>query len=168
MPSNLPDRPWQKVATDLFHLQKMDYLLVIDYFSRYIEIAKLSQTTSLEVVKHLKSIFARHGIPKIIMLDNGSQFSSHSFEEFSTEYGFTHLTSSPTFSQSNGEAERAVKTVKLLLKKEKDPHLALLSYRTTPLQNGYSPAELLMGRRLRTTVPVLRSYSTPNYQISAS
>uniref|UniRef100_A0A087XQP2 Uncharacterized protein n=1 Tax=Poecilia formosa TaxID=48698 RepID=A0A087XQP2_POEFO len=60
----------------------------------------------------------------------------------------------------NKEAERAVKTIKNLLKKAADPYLALLTYRATPL-NGYSPAELLMGRRLCTTVPTLRSLLKP-------
>ncbi|XP_014829957.1 PREDICTED: probable fructose-2,6-bisphosphatase TIGAR A, partial [Poecilia mexicana] len=62
-------------------------------------------------------------------------------------YDFRHVTSSPYFAQSNGEAERAVKMVKSLLKKNTDPYKALLAYRVTPLNQGPSPAELLMGRR---------------------
>ena len=85
---------------------------MIDYFSRYIGIAKLSSTSSNAVITHLKSIFARHGIPQYVMSDNGPQFSADVFSTFSNDYGFTHITKSPQFPQSNGEAERAVKTVK--------------------------------------------------------
>ena len=69
--------------------------------------------------------------------------------------------SSPYFPQSNGEAERAVGTIKNLLKKSGDPYLALLSYHTTPLQLGYSPSELLMSRVLRSTVPTTRKQRAP-------
>ena len=62
-------------------------------------------------------------------------------------------TSSPRYREANEEAERAEKTVKSLLKKEPDPYMALLAYRATPLQLGYSPSELLMGRKLQTIVP---------------
>ena len=50
--------------------------------------------------------------------------------------------------------ERHVGTIKDMLKKADDPYLALVVYRTTPLHNGFSPAELLMGRTLRTALPV--------------
>ena len=73
---------------------------------------------------------------------------------FSKSYGFVHTTSSPHFPQANGEAERAVQTIKNLLNKAQDPYKALLNYRNTPLDSiNLSPAQLLMGRRLNTSVP---------------
>jgi hypothetical protein len=64
MCSEFPNRPWEKVASDLFEHNKQSYLLVVDYYSRYIEIARLHSTSSNAVINHLKSIFARHGIPQ--------------------------------------------------------------------------------------------------------
>ena len=159
--SVFPELPWQKVATDLFEWKHKNYLLIVDYYSRYIEIALLKQTTAEEVIKHTKSIFARHGIPELVISDNGPQYSSKAYADFAKEFQFKHVTSSPYHPQSNGEAERAVGTVKSLLKKEKDPYLAILSYRATPLQNGYCPSELLMSRKLRTVVPITRERRKP-------
>ena len=68
-------------------------------------------------------------------------------------YGFVHVTSSPRYPQSNGEAERAVRTMKGILKRNDAQHIALMVYRSTPLQKGLSPAEMLMGRILRTQLP---------------
>lgn len=62
-PSELPDRPWQKLAADLFGLKNQQYLLVIDYFSRYVEVDKLPNATSPDIMVHLKSMFAQHDIP---------------------------------------------------------------------------------------------------------
>ncbi|XP_060064739.1 uncharacterized protein K02A2.6-like [Ylistrum balloti] len=95
MPTDFPDRPWQKLGSDLFYWKGVNYLLVIDYFSRYIEIAKLSSTTSEAIVTHLKSMFARHGIPETIISDNGPQYASSTFQDFAKDYGFNHSTSSP-------------------------------------------------------------------------
>ena len=96
----LPDRPWQVVATDLFELKGVDYLIVIDYFSRYVEVAAMQKTTkSSEVIRALKSIFARHGIPEQVRSDNSPQFDSAEFAYFAKEWGFKHSTSSPRFPQ---------------------------------------------------------------------
>ena len=162
IPSELPELPWQKVGTDLFEWKNHSYLLIVDYYSRFIEIALLNQTTAQEVIRHTKSIFARHGIPELVISDNGPQYTSDAYEEFSKEYQFQHETNSPYFPQSNGEAERAVKIIKEMLKKNDDPYLAILAYRTTPIQGGqYSPAELLMNRMLRTTLPTTRKQRVP-------
>ena len=123
--SDLPSYPWEKVASDLFEMNKCTYLLVVDYFSKYVEVQKLSTTTAANVIAALKSIFSRHGIPSILVSDNGPQYSSYEMKEFDGKYGFQHVTSSPLYPQANGQAERAVKTVKQLLGNAKDPHMAL-------------------------------------------
>ena len=79
-------------------------------------------------------------------------------------YNFTHITSSPHHPQGNGEAERAAQTIKNLLKKAQDPYIALLKYRTTPLQHGSSPSELLMSMKLRSRVPTFPSVHVPQKQ----
>lgn len=152
----MPSRPWQKIALDLFKLEKW-YLIAVDYYSRYFEIFKLESMNELAIIEKLKEIFSRYGIPEVVRTDNGPQFSSV-FKKFSLEYNFVHITSSPYFAQSNGLVERTVQTAKHLLKKNKsDIYLALLAYRTTPLESGFSPAELLMSRKLRTNLPQLPS-----------
>ena len=159
IPSKLPERPWQKVATDLFDWKGQEFILVVNYFSRYCEIGVLRKLTSQEVISPLKAIFARHGIPETVIPDNRPQYSSAEFSKFAQEWGFSHVTSSPKYPQRNREVERTVQTIKNFLTKAEDPHEALLAYRATPLENGFSPAELRMGRRLRTTLPTIGSLS---------
>ena len=70
----LPDFPWQKAATDLFELEGSTYLVVVDYFSRYPEVIQLRSTTSRAVIQSLKGVFGRHGIPEVLLSDNGPQY----------------------------------------------------------------------------------------------
>lgn len=166
LPSKFPDRPWQKVAMDLFYLEGKDYLLVTDYFSRFPEIALLNSLTATTIITHLKSFFARHGTPEVVFSDNGPQFrkiQGSEFQKFAESWGFEHRTSSPRYPQSNGFVEVAVGIIKRSLKKTGDSYVALQAYRSTPLGNGYSPAELLMGRRLRTSLPTADSLLQPRH-----
>ena len=132
---DIPDRSWAKLGVDHFDFDQSQYLLCVDYCSKYPEIAKLPQMTSKHVIIALKSIFARHGIPDEVMSDNGPQFTSEEFRQFAEEWEFKHTTSSPGFPQSNGQSERAIQTIKNLLKKAQesrgDPYLALLEYRNS-------------------------------------
>ncbi|UYV65287.1 K02A2.6-like [Cordylochernes scorpioides] len=149
-----------------FYLNGRWYLIVCDYYSRYPEISLLQNLTAQEVISRLKSIFVRHGTPETVRSDNGPQFQNvlgSEFTRFSKEWSFKHITSSPRFSQSNGFIEAIINNIKQSLKKEEDCYLTLQAYRTMPLENGYSPAELLMGRRLRTSVPAIESSLMPRY-----
>ena len=142
----------------------MNYLLVVDYFSRFPEIVRLRKTTSTAVIAALKKHLARYGVPETFVSDNGPQYSSHEFTNFATRYNFTHVMSSLHHPCSNGQAERMVKTVKSLLKSSPDPHLALLSYRSTPLPwCNLSPAELLMGSKIRTDLPQTSATLIPQW-----
>lgn len=159
----MPDRPWQRVGTDLCEHKGRNYLIVSDYYSRYLEILELSVTTADQVVAKLKATFARYGIPDAVCSDHGPQFSCETFKRFSQEYDFVHITSSPHHPSGNGQAERAVQTAKRILQ-QKDPLLALMSLRATPTTStGVSPAELLMGRKIRTTLPTLDCKLRPKW-----
>ena len=97
MSSSFPSRPWERLAADLFELAGKVYLIVVDYYSRWFEISRLNDQSSSRVISVLKELFSTHGIPDIIVSDNGLQFSSDAFCLFTTEYDFIHVTSSPKY-----------------------------------------------------------------------
>ena len=88
----------------------------------------LPRTSSNTVIYKLRCCYARYGIPECVVSDNARQFTSSEFEQLSREWNFKHITSSPRFPQSNGFAERAVKTAKEILNQD-DLFLAILAYR---------------------------------------
>lgn len=166
LPHETPERPWAKLGADLYELNGQNYLLIVDYYSNFIEVEHLKTTTSAKVIKRCKSQFARHGIPDTLITDNGPQFSSQQFSDFASAYQFEHRTSSPHYPQSNGKAEKAVQIIKNVLKKathdRQDPYLALLALRNTPIDDRVgSPAQQLMGRRTKTLLPTTQKLLLP-------
>ncbi|XP_051794266.1 uncharacterized protein LOC127530799 [Acanthochromis polyacanthus] len=165
-PHEIITRPWAKVGTDLFTFDNKDYLLTVDYYSNFWEVDYLPDTKSITVIRKLKAHFARQGIPDVVFSDNGPQYSSAEFSNFSHRWEFKHKTSSPGYPQSNGKAESAVKTAKRLMRKAKmagqDPYLAILDHRNTPTQGlDTSPAQRLLSRRTRTLLPIRESLLEP-------
>ena len=148
----LPESPWDEIAVDLFTFGGDCYLIAVDYYSKWIETAKLADQSALSVVKALKTVFSRFGIPSRIRCDNGLCFDSTVMRDFAKTWGFAHDTSSPRYPQSNGLAERAVGIVKRLWSSGDDWDSALLAYRTTLLRCGYSPSQLLFGRPIRSSL----------------
>ena len=137
-------------------------LIVVDYYSNYIEVARLTSITSRSMIRELQIIFSRCGIPDTLVTDNGPQFSSAEFVAFAKSGGFQHITSSPINPHSNGKAENAVKTVKQLFSKCRQAgqpeQLALLDWRNTPSEGlQTSPAQRLFGCRCQTLLPVRES-----------
>lgn len=114
---DVPNGPWEQLGIDIFYFKTRKYLLIVDYFSKFIEIKELQQEISPFIIAVLKSNFSRYGIPKVVYSDNGPQFTSLQFKKFTKTWNFNHITSSPYYPKSNGMAERYVQTFKNMLKK---------------------------------------------------
>lgn len=76
MPKNISNRPWEMIGLDFFYFRNAEYLLAVEYFSKYLEIFKMEATTSSKTIEIIKNMFARLGIPRIVCSDNGPQFKS--------------------------------------------------------------------------------------------
>lgn len=152
LPSPLPSRPWEKIGADLLKEGGKWYLVLVDYYSKYIELCHVSRLDTKTVVQRLESVFARFGIPEVLFTDNGTQLTSAGMKEFAREFDFKIITRSPSYPQGNGLAEAAVKVAKKILRSPY-PAVSLMSYRATPTSNGYSPSQLLFNRQIRTKVP---------------
>ena len=156
LPHENPSRPWECVGTDLFHFDDSEWLLIVDYYSKFPVVRKLpNPCPSSTVVEITQQVFSEFGIPCRIISDNGPHFASARYRQFAKDWNITHVTSSPSYARSNGFAERYVQTVKHTFKKAKqsgqDPQLALLCLRATPIDSKLpSPAELLMQRKIQT------------------
>ena len=159
-PTPPPEWPWQQLGADFMTYDGSEYLVIVDYYSKMPIVWKMptSQCNSAKTITVLKELFVEHGIPEEIRSDNGPQFASHLFAEFTKDWNIKQSTFSPRNPRSNGQAESAVKIVKGLLTRAKcsgqDPYLALLAYRGTPVDSHLrSPAEMLYQCALCTTVP---------------
>ncbi|KAK8771151.1 hypothetical protein V5799_025607 [Amblyomma americanum] len=159
-----PEKPWSRIHIDFAGPLKNRYLLIVtDAFSKWIEVVPVTTPSADATIPCLRTMFAAHGLPDVIVSDNGPAFVSASFREFLQRNGIKHVLTPPYHPASNGAAERAVQTIKTKLKKAVggsfDCQLArvLLNYRSTPHETtGCSPAELMMGRKLKTALTLLR------------
>ena len=111
------------------------------------------------MIHYTKSIFARHGIPREVESDNGPQYSSYEYRKFSEDWNFRHTTTSPYHPQ----AEQAVQTTHNLLTKAKEMEKihTWVFWSTGTLQSTISQAQMLMSRRLRSTIPTTKSQLQP-------
>ena len=160
--SEVPPHPWHTLGSDLFYFQRIDFLVVVDYFSKYLIVRKIPNSTSSAVIKELGLIFSEFGKPQVFRSDNGPCYSSQEFEFFMQNWLVEHRTSSPHYPQSNGLAESMVKVSKNLIEKAVRQNLPwnqlLLDYRCTPISSEIpSPAEILFGRKLRSSISILPS-----------
>ncbi|XP_055918725.1 uncharacterized protein K02A2.6-like [Eupeodes corollae] len=112
------EHSWERIHIDYAGpFEKFMWLIIVDSFSKFPFVVRMQSTTSKATIGALRSVFALEGLPKTIVSDNGTQFSSAEFKNFCQENAITHLTSAPFNPESNGAAERMVRTFKTALTK---------------------------------------------------
>jgi hypothetical protein len=104
-PHEVPQWPWETLASDIFTVGSVDYLVIVDYLSKYPEICLLKDKTTGTVITSMKSTFAHHGIPSKLVVDN-MPFNSFKWKQFAQDWGFEIVTSRPGYPQSNGVAKK--------------------------------------------------------------
>lgn len=160
-----PSTPWERIHVDYAGpLEGKMHLIIVDAYSKWMEVESLQYATSTTTIKVLQRLFSQFGNPKVLVSDNGTQFTSQEFEQFLKQRGVTHLTSAPYFPATNGAAERCVQTFKRAMVPEKRAGQSfyeavnnfLQQYRATPhATTGESPAKLFLRREVRTRLALL-------------
>jgi len=164
----IPTTPFQAIASDYFQFQGKSYLLTVDRFSNWPDLREATTHSPNAgadgLIKANRELFATFGVPEQISSDGGTEYTSSAFQAFLKTWGVKHRLSSAYHPQSNGRAEVTVKAMKRLLRDNVDRNgklntdtvtRAILQIRNTPeSDSGLSPAQILLGRTLRDTLPL--------------
>ena len=161
-PWEWPSKPWHRIHVDYAGPVDGNYFfIVVDAHSKWVDIYRTSGTTAKDTIRCLSHSFAQFGLPISVVSDNGPCFTSGDFRDFMSKCGTRHITTAVYKPSTNGLAERMVQTFKNTLKKSKEPvgttiDRFLFNYRCTPHSTtGVSPAELMLGRKLRSRLDLL-------------
>lgn len=173
----VPDGPWERLHIDFAGpVLGYMYLVIIDAYSKWVDIFPMRSITTINTIEILYGIFARYGLPSLIVSDNATTFTSGEWKNFLSRNGVNQITSPPGHPQSNGMAENAVKNFKSFVTKIlHDPanrkmsvQVAIAKYLITyrnveQCTTGEAPAKLLMGRKLKISLDLLK----PKQKITA-
>ena len=172
--------PFERIAMDVVGpLTKTKrgnwYILVVcDYATRYPEAIPLKKFTAPVVAEHLVELMSRHGIPREILTDQGTNFTAALLQELYKMLGVKAIKTTPYHPQTDGLVERFNQTLKQMLRKVIDAEgrdwdqlipYTLFAYREVPqVSTGFSPFELVYGRDIRGPLDVLKgSWTQENH-----
>lgn len=167
-PWKTTNSPWERLHIDFAGpLNGQSLFIIVDSYTKWVEIIPTKNTTSEWCVKELSKLFITFGFPLLIVSDNGTQFTSHVFEEFLKNNGVIHKTTAPYSPSSNGQAERFVQTVKNSLTAMSDEKGTLdlklqkliIQLRQVKNSTGYSAYQLMFNRTIRTQLSLIHPNS---------
>ena len=149
-------RPWSYLSLDNLEFQGQYYIMILDMSTKFI-VVRTVQSLSMDcTIQVLTLVFSEHGLPLNIRCDRGRNFISDHFQDYCSHLGI-NLTFSSANDHSSNPTERAITTIKMLMKQcnmaKQSWQLALLKYLTTPLDgNTPSPSEL-NGHKFNSLLP---------------
>ena len=159
----VPARPFQQVAVDFASYGGRRFLIIVDCKTGWPDVIDMGRdTTAQKLTNVLRDQFCRTAVQDVLWSDGGPQFTSSKFANFLVNWGTSHITSSPHYPQSNGQAEAAVKSMKKLMSaawQGKSVNWgklsrSLLQYGNTPCRkDGLSPAQKLFGHPVQDSLP---------------
>ncbi|GFW76967.1 uncharacterized protein K02A2.6 [Trichonephila clavipes] len=157
--------PWERIHVDFAGpIFEHTFFLIVDAHSKWLEVYPMKVTTTKKTIECLRDSFARFGLPRVLVSDNRSQFTSYEFQRFMHKNGVRHKTSAPFKPSSNGQAERYVATLKQSLRAmhkyegtiQQKLSTFLMQYRKAPnVTTTLSPAMLFLKRDIRTRIDLL-------------
>ena len=169
-----PTRVFEDVSADLFQVGGKHYLVYADRLSGWptVDVWRSKTPSTRDIIRAIGKNFMDLGVPLRIRSDGGPQFASREYRDYLAKWGVTEGHSTPHYAQSNGHAEAAVKAMKALVEKtapkgdldEQNFREGLLEWRNTPRGNGLSPAQMVFGHPIRSTVPAHQSSFGPQWQ----
>ncbi|XP_054287559.1 uncharacterized protein K02A2.6-like [Macrosteles quadrilineatus] len=164
---------WQRIHVDFATFDTKDFLIVVDSYSKWLEVFHMKTTTSSKTIEKLRSCFSAYGLPCTLVSDGGPQLTSQEFNDFLRANGILHVVTPPYHPASNGLAERAVQTTKRsflrqLLEDDQSNKSRtlqhridsfLFTYRNTPHTiTGSTPAELFLRFKPRNHLSLLKPH----------
>ena len=162
-------RAFSRIHIDFFYFAHHTFLLTVDSYTKWVELDWMKNGTDCgKVLRKLVAIFARFGLPDVLVSDGGPPFNASAFVSFLKKQGINVLKSPPYNPSSNGQAERLVRTVKDVLKKflldpelthlelEDQINLFLINYRNNCLTiEGNFPSQLMLSYKPKTILDLL-------------
>lgn len=163
----LPHRAMDFVAVDHWSasIVPVKLLVVTDYYSRYLWVKLVKNGTSMEAAEACEDIFKVFGKPKTLRADNGTAFSSEEFKNWCSESDIKLDFSVPLWPQHNGQVENAMKFINKTLriarinkenwKASLEKAIGFYNNLRVHTVTGVTPAEMMFGRKLRETMPLI-------------
>uniref|UniRef100_A0A6G3MEG1 Uncharacterized protein K02A26 (Trinotate prediction) n=1 Tax=Henneguya salminicola TaxID=69463 RepID=A0A6G3MEG1_HENSL len=157
------ERPFERLHIDFATpKQGINYLIIVDAFSKWPEVYPMNQISSQATVRNLRNFVARFGIPEVIVSDNGRQFISEEIQSFFNANNIKHIRTAPFHPAANGLAERFVQSFKRCVTRsntvtDKEIENFLMAYRSSPHSTtGKSPYQILFKREMRTLLSTIK------------
>ncbi|XP_062554188.1 uncharacterized protein K02A2.6 isoform X1 [Armigeres subalbatus] len=167
MRKEMPERAWQEIAVNFFTAKECaTFLVVVDYFSRFLQVIEMKSTNASKTIEALEEIFSQQTYPETIRSDNGPPFSSEEFSRYCSQHNIKLIRTIPYWPQMNGLVERQnqgiLRTLRIAKATKTDWRKALkdyvFMYNTSPHSvTDKAPMELLMGRPVKDMLPSLRT-----------